>query len=67
MLNVTKFTGSAFRGIIKAKLNEVIRVGPNPIGPVSLQKEEETPEISLFLYTCMEKRSCEETSVQLGF
>lgn len=39
-------------GPIKRECSEVIKVGFNPIGLVSLQEEEETAEISLNLSLC---------------
>ena len=53
------FGDRAFREVIR--LNEIIKVGPNPKGLVSL-KEGETPEISLSLHVCTGKRPCDDTA-----
>lgn len=43
--SVTIFGGKAFKEVFSLRLNEVLRVGPNPIGLESLQEEEEMPGV----------------------
>lgn len=42
---MTVFGDGTFKGVIK--IDEVIIVGPGPIGRVALQEKEETPELSI--------------------
>lgn len=50
--SVAVFGDGTFKEVIK--IDEVIRVGPDPVGRVSLQEKEETPELSP--YMCTEER-----------
>lgn len=60
--SVTAFGNRAYNRVTMSSLSEVPGWGSNPMGLISLEEEEETPEISLLLHAHREDEPAEDTA-----